>query len=179
MAKDETKETKDVIVSEDSEAYVGKLSIKALGCDPRLPRDVKQQLLCRIWGKAGSLKVGENRTTGDVWTALQGRFEGVNVQEGSDDYGKQLASGKLFLPGGIQDTIEAALHEIENTSGGTESAAIIFALEIYSVTANNPIGYSYLAKNLVPNQKQDELAELRKAVETKAGKVKALPAPKK
>ena len=161
-----------------TENFVGKLSIKALGCDPRLPRDVSAQVLCRIYGKAQGLKHGEDKVRGDVWTALQGTFEGVNIQDGSPKYGQTLQSGKLFLPAGIQDVIEGAVREIENSSNA-ETASVVFALEISSVKAENPIGYSYQAKNLVARPAaKDELSELRTAIEAKVGKVKAIAAPK-
>lgn len=158
------------------EAFVSKLSVKALGCDPRLPRDVKAQVLCRMLGKAQGLKHGEDKTRGDVWTALQGTFEGTNIQEGSESYGRVLRSGKLFLPAGIQDVIEGAVREIQN-SANRETAAVVFALELSSVKADNPIGYSYQARTIIPKSQKDELADLRAAVEEKVGKVKALPAP--
>jgi hypothetical protein len=156
--------------------YVSKLSVKALGCDPRLAKGSNRQVLCRIYGKAQGLKHGEDKQRGDVWTALQGTFEGVNVQDGSEDYGKTLRSGKLFLPGGIQDVIEGAVKDIAK-SASAETASVVFAVELSSVKAANPIGYSYEARNLVPRTTQDEMATLRQMVEDKAGKLKALPAP--
>ncbi len=161
---------------EAGETFVAKLSIKALGCDPRLAKGVNKQVLCRIYGKAQGLKMGEDKIRGDVWTALQGTFEGQNCQVDSPEYGKTLQSGKLFLPAGIQDVIEGAVREITKAAA-SETASVNFALELSSVKADNPIGYSYQARNLVPQAAKDELGELRAAVTEKVGILKALPAP--
>lgn len=163
---------------EGNDTLVSKLSIKALGCEARLPAGVNSQVLCRIYGSARSLKHGEDKNSGNVWTALQGEFEGVNAQQGNADFGKTLRSGKLFLPAGIQDVVESAVREIENSAGGTESPNVVFGLEIRSVKSSNRIGYSYEARNLMPPKQQDPLAAMREAIEKTAGKLKALPAPK-
>lgn len=160
------------------DSIVSKLSIKALGCDPRLPSGGSAKILCRIYGMAKSLKSGEDKNTGNVWTALQGEFEGVNIEPDSEDFGKTLRSGKLFLPSGIQDVIESAIREIENTAGGSAAANVVFGLEIRSVKASNRIGYSYEAKNLMPPKQQDPLAAMREAIESKVGTPKQIAAPK-
>lgn len=162
---------------EREESLVAKLSIKALGCDPRLPSGGTSKILCRIYGAAQGLKMGEDKNTGNVWTALQGRFEGVNCEQGNEDFGKTLRSGKLFLPSGIQDVIEGAIREIENSKDVLD-ANVVFGLEIRSVKAANRIGYSYEAKNLLPAKQVDPLAQMREAIEQKAGPVKAIAAPK-
>lgn len=177
MGTKETKEKKTEEVSDDS-SWVSKLSIKAVGCDPRLAAGTTSKILCRIYGTARGLKNGEDRNTGNVWTALQGEFEGVNCEQGNEDFGRTLRSGKLFLPSGIQDVIEGTVREIENTAGGKETANVVFALEIRSVKSANRIGYSYEAKSLMPPKQQDPLATMREAIEAKAGAIKALPAPK-
>lgn len=189
MAKKTTEETKDTKATETkakgaetgeqdaSGSYVSKLSIKALGCDPRLPSGANSKVLCRISGFAQGLKSGEDKNTGNIWTALQGDFEGVNCEAGNDDFGKTLRSGKLFLPAGIQDVIEGAVREIENRAGGAESPNVVFGLEIRSVKATNRIGYSYEARNLMPARQSDPLAQLRKQIEEKAGVIKAIAAP--
>jgi hypothetical protein len=174
--KDETTETTET--GDATNALVSKLTLKALGCDPRLSAGQNSKVLCRIFGTANGLKTGEDKNTSNVWVALQGEFEGQNVEEGSDDAGKVLRSGKLFLPGGIQDVIEGKIREIENTSGGSESPNVTFGLEIRSVKSTNRIGYSYEARNLMPPKQLDPLAAMRAAIEEKHGKVKLLPAPK-
>jgi len=171
--KTETTETETTETTNNVE-YVTKLNIKALGCDPRLDKNVARKLLCRIYGTAQGLKHGEDGS-GKVWTALVGNFEGVNIEEGSDDIGVVVRSGKLFLPEGIQGLIEGAIKEIENTAGGKEEASVTFALEIASIRAQNPIGYSYAAKNLAPVKKEDPLGELRKLIGPPPPK--AIPAP--
>jgi hypothetical protein len=176
MAKEQKKTIAEETTQEDY--YVSKLSVKALGCDPRLSKDEKTKSLCRIYGSAQGLKSGEDKNNGNVWTALQGKFEGVNIEQGSEHFGKTLRSGKLFLPAGIQDVIEGKIREIENTSGGALEANVLFGLEIRSVEASNRIGYSYEAKNLMPVKQQDDLAAMRQTIEDKVGKPKAIAAAK-
>lgn len=161
--------------TEQEKSFVSKLSIKALGCDPRLPKDVSAQILCRIFGTAQGLKHGEDKNSGNVWTALQGSFEGVNAQDGTEEFGKILRSGKLFLPAGIQDVIEGAVREIENTKTGAETPNVVFGLEIRSVKASNRIGYSYEARSLMPVTQQDALAQLREQIVNTAGPIKGAP----
>lgn len=140
--------------------YVSKLSVKGIGCKPKLAEEGKPALLCRIFGKADGIKTGES-ADGRVWSALTGSFAAVNMQTG-----EEYRSGKLFLPSGIHETVENAVNALgENTNG----LSIKFGLEIRAVVANNPIGYSYQAANLVQTETADELSELRKAIEDKRG----------
>lgn len=179
MAKKTTEEkTEETSAATEGASYVSKLSIKALGCDPRLPQGGTSKVLCRIYGMGKGLKHGEDKTTGNLWTALQGEFEGVNTEQGNEDFGKTVRSGKLFLPAGIQDMIEGAIREIENSKDGATEPNVMFGLEIRSVKAANRIGYSYEAKNLLPPKQQDPLGSMREVIEAKAGAIKALPAPK-
>jgi hypothetical protein len=83
---------------------------------------------------------------------LTGDFVGVNLQDGTE-----YRSGKLFLPGGIHETIESA---VKNNEG----KAVKFGLEVRSVVAANPIGYSYQAVQLLKPEGSDPMDELRRAL---------------
>jgi hypothetical protein len=145
---------------------ISKMSVKGLGCKPVGEKEPKR--LCRIFGKADGIKMGEDKQ-GKVWSALTGSFAGVNL-----DSGEEFRSGKLFLPSGIHETVENAVRTIE--ADGKEGQSVQFALEIHSIEASNPIGYSYRAINLVPAEAVDELTALRQQIEL-ARDAKALPAP--
>jgi hypothetical protein len=142
-----------------SETYISKMSVKGLGCNPRQAAaqkegEEKPVKLCLIYGKASGLKHGEDKS-GSIWTALSGDFKGVNLENN-----QEFRSGKLFLPGGIQDTIEAPLLVAENDGG--KSVVIEFALEIRAVKASNPIGYSYQAVSLIAPVEANDMATLEK-----------------
>lgn len=148
--------------------FVSKLSVKGIGCKPGACEADKPALLCRIFGKADGIKTGESQD-GRVWSALTGSFAAINLQSG-----EEYRSGKLFLPSGIHETVENAVRALgENKEG----LSITFGLEIRSVTASNPIGYSYQAANLVATTATDELSELRKAIEASHAMPKMVAAP--
>lgn len=165
-------------------SYLKKMSVKSLGCDPTEarqkeyapgamiagPNDAagnptkvpsvkagKKVPLCVIGGRASGTKSGENRQTGDVWTALTGRFEGVVIQAGDGfKTGEVYESGMVFLPGGIQEAIEGALE----TAG--EGGSVDFAIEITSgYDETSPVGYRYYGRNLKPPSASDDLAAIR------------------
>lgn len=134
---------------------VARLSVKACGCKPE--GTDKPKRLCLIYGVASGFKSGEDNK-GQLWSAITGSFEGVNIETG-DVY----RSGKLFLPNGIQEVVEAAL------KGTGDNGSIKFGLELRSVKASNPIGYSYQAVPLVKPSADDPLAEMRAGIAEKTG----------
>jgi hypothetical protein len=135
------------------EAIISKMSVKSLGCKPTGgdPKDPsKPNILCIIAGKASGIKMGED-ANGKVWSALTGNFWGQNLATGGT-----FRSGKLFLPSGIHETLEAAVQGLPEAGG-----VIKFAMKFQSVEAKNPIGYSYQAVNLMPIEADtDELADV-------------------
>lgn len=140
-------------------SYVSKMSVKTLKCDPRLEKGVEKQVLCRIYGLATGTKVKEDKVTGQIWTPLVGEFEGVNIEDGSI-----YRSGVLYLPNGIHEVIESAVTKLKDPENA--GVSVQFALEISSVKANNKIGYSYEAKNLVKADVADPLEQLRAMLPT-------------
>jgi hypothetical protein len=140
-------------MSETEVVGLSKMSIKALGCNPKLagalPEGSKEVVrLCVIGGKASGVKHGED-LQGRTWTALIGTFEGVNIENG-----ETFQSGKLFLPSGIQESVEAAVAKADGND-------VSFAFELRAVKANNPIGYSYQAVSLMPPAEVDTLSDVR------------------
>jgi len=123
--------------------------------------------ICVILGKATGIKTGED-ANGKVWEALTGTFQGHNLQTG-----EVFRSGKLFLPSGIHEPI------LEAVKGLPENGSVKFALEFRRVEAENPIGYSYQAVELMPREvEQDELADVLKLAGPRIQPVKQIaPAP--
>jgi hypothetical protein len=139
--------------------YLTKMSVKGLGCKPKLAEEGKPAVLCTIFGKADGIKVGED-ASGKIWQALTGTFIGLNLKTG-----EEFRSGKLFLPSGIHETVENAVKALgENKEG----LSVRFALELRAVVASNPIGYSYQAKNLLAMEAADEMSDIRKMIASPA-----------
>lgn len=140
-----------------AEALVTKMSVKGIGCKPTggLPTDEsKANPLCVIMGKATGIKMGEG-SDGRIWNALTGAFRGTNLATGVS-----VRSGKLFLPTGIHEIVEGAVKQL-----GSDGGVVKFAMQIESIKATNPIGYSYQARNLMPLEAEsDELADLIESV---------------
>lgn len=150
---------------------VTKMSVKAIGCNPKAATALKGDnpppiRLCIIYGRASGIKVGES-AQGEYF-ALLGTFEAMNLEAieenkklnpNDEPYTEIYTSGKLFLPPGIHDSVVSAVRS-------AEGAAIEFAVEIRAVKANNPIGYSYQAINLLPASEVDDFSTARKAVQS-------------
>ena len=141
-----------------------KLTLKGMGCKPDMVKAqedaTKPLLLARIYGIARSLKHKESKE-GVVHVAIIGEFEGVNTSTG-----EVYNAGVLYLPAGIHELLEAPLSK-------EDAEAIEFGFDIYSVTASNPIGYSYQAKPLIKPRENDALSALRNM----ANETVKLPAP--
>lgn len=139
------------------ESYIAKLTVKTLGCKPDMVKTLEGQdklALCRIFGKAAGVGYqDDSRNPGSIFTYFKGTFEGINMQTG-----ETYRSGKLYLPKGISELVEAVIKNAEKN--GKEQVS--FAFEIRSVKATNPIGYSYEAVAIKRPEQEDELAELRK-----------------
>lgn len=139
------------------ESYVNKLTIKNLGCIPAmvktLPPEQTKMAIARFYGKANDIGSGQDKDKGIPFYFFKGSFEGINLQDGT-----VLRSGKLFLPPGIHEVLEAALKSGKEKD---KDATVSFAFEIRAVKATNPIGYSYEAAALKKPEQEDELAEMR------------------
>lgn len=149
-------------VPSGEESYISKLTIKTLGCVPArvtgLPDGEDKLALCRIFGKAVEVGAQEDKfTPGNFVSYFKGNFEGINMQTG-----ETYRSGKLYLPKGISEIVEAAVKTMREKDEAT--ASVSFAFELRSVKASNPIGYSYEAVALRKPEAEDELAEIRRLV---------------
>src|SRR5438105_3433746 len=82
---------------------VAQITMAKIGCKPKeaIKQD-KTVFMCRVFGEAVQLKTKEARS-GDMYSYLLGEFRAVN----SD--GAKFETEKLFLPGGILESIETAL----------------------------------------------------------------------
>lgn len=145
--------------------YVSKLSMKNAGVDPRkvlaADGDKASVVLARIFGLADGIKQVEDKTNATVHLALTGKFQSINAQNG-----QITRSGILYLPKGIHEVVMNAVKQLE------EGSVVRFGLEVRSVKASNPIGYSYEAIDLLPVQEKDPLSELADVIAKKQ-----LPAP--
>ena len=147
------------------EKVITKMSVKELGCNPKQASaldvaDKRSIPLCMIMGRAIDTEVKEDKRNGNIYTALLGDFQGVCIQAGNSNFGQYFKSGKLYLPGGIQELIEAAIVG----DGKGASAVVHFALEIHAVRATNPIGYSYQAIPRMRPVIDDPLQRIREMV---------------
>lgn len=131
--------------------------------------------LGRIYGEATAVIMSEDTKSGDLMYGLKGQFY-------ADNYhieGTRFSSGKLYLPGGINEMIvEAVMGDGEvDDKGRPVYNRVKFAVEVSSVKANNPLGYSYEFQSLIDAQETDLERELLSQLPERP-KVKALEAPK-
>lgn len=148
---------------EHGETVVGKLSVKAMGCDASKVKGIagNRLELCRIYGMIMDTQAKEDKfNEGRFITKFVGTFEGVNLETG-----EIFRSGALYLPAGISEQMEAAFKQIHEQDA---NAQVQFAFEIRSVKSGNPIGYTYEAQAIRRPEKDDPLAQLR-------AQMKALP----
>lgn len=142
---------------------VGKLSPKALGWDRiaiatavgKVAADGSQPvLLGRFVGVVTGLKPIENEKTGDVSYGLKGSFKAVSSVADANGVLKEVRSGVCYLPGGIQDIVEAAWLAASEKDE-KKRASIQFAMDIYAIPAANAAGYTFKADNIVDAQAGD------------------------
>lgn len=143
---------------------VTKLTLKAMGCNPRRASVEKKAVsLARVYGIASGTRV-KTAANGDAHYPILGDFEGVNLETG-----EVFKSGTLYLPAGLHEMI------YEPLSRGSDP--IEFGIEVSAIPAENPIGYSYTAKQLYKPAAADPLEKLRGIAGPSSAK--ALPAPEK
>lgn len=161
--------------SKSEVAIVAKLSIKAVGCDPKQVHNEEytkkhggKSPLTRMYGRATGLKYVDNKSTGTIDTKFTGTFEAVNLQNGN-----LFRSGVLYLPKGVSEMLESAVNSANKDDA---AGSVDFAFEIRSVKASNPIGYSYEAVPLIKPAEADELEQLREKFLPTPSQQKALSA---
>lgn len=161
MATETTNQATAEVSGEES--YAAKLSLGTLGCKGAivlgLPAGDDKIAIARFYGKVSDVKTQTNNDTGEVYTFLQGNFEGVNMQTGL-----VLRSGKLYLPKGVMEVMEAAVAALKADESANKKASISFGFEIRAIKATNKAGYSYEAAALKKPEEEDELKAIREMV---------------
>lgn len=177
---------------EDKRSQLTKLALSMMGCQPELSLKRKRKvtidgidqevevgeeihqatLFGYITGLTGPKELPNAKNGQDAITfGLVGMIEGLNVRSG-----EMFKAGVLYLPGGFHDMFLAEM-EMGLKSAGAGNVQIAFALEFWSIPADNPRGYSWKAKNKMPMEKSDPLARLRQRA-LSGTKVVALGGPK-
>src|SRR4029077_14452076 len=149
------------------ESIISKITISTIGCNPSEIKVLKaddpklqngELPLCRMYGKLNESRVEMDKDKGTSFTYFVGSFEAVNMQTG-----EVFRSGKMFLPKGLSELVEAAVNKNPN-------AAIAFAFEVRAIKAQNPAGDTYKALALKSPEAEDELKSIREVVQ-KAGTI--------
>ena len=152
----------------EAPSAIGKITISNLGCIPAAAVvEGKASPIARVYGIASGIKTVVDKNRGEVYEAITGQFEGVNVKTG-----KVYQSAVLYLPSGIHGLLENAVkgqyHEEQRNDAGDilrkahyDFNDVRFAMELSVVKAKNPAGYSYEAKSLVPAVVDDPMAAIR------------------
>lgn len=174
----------------DPRSQLSKLALSLMGCQPELSMAKEQTVTIngqqqrskvgmpihqatifgKINGLTGPKELPNARSEADKYTyGLTGLIEGVNVLTG-----EMFKGGVLYLPAGFHDMFLAEMQL--GLQSGDVNTQIAFALEFWSIPADNPRGYSWKAKSKLPAQKQDPLAGLR-ARALQGTVIKALPSP--
>lgn len=158
-----------------STSFIKKMTLKEIGCDPKIARDSKYAPgaknedgspssvagalvpLCVILGRVSAIKYTESKFTGDPQAAFLGSFEATNLQANN---GVSYCSGKLYVPGGFDDYLEGAFKSVEESGGSIDFAVRISAK--YDAASQN--GYRFAIENLKEASATDDLAHIRAMV---------------
>lgn len=158
----------------DEANYRAKITISTIGGSPERAKTEKKRVnVAQVFGIATGIKMVDNpMDDSKPFIAITGRFEAINMYTA-----ETWRSGVLYLPGGFHEMIVSMLDDLrENKDSKYDKTDVQFALAIDAEPADNPAGYTYIAKNLLPISKADPLAMLR-AQATKALPPPAKPAP--
>lgn len=155
----DTKAQPEMVMGE--EQVIAKITIKDIGCNPKkvngLPDTERTLPLCRIYGKCNAVRVQvDSRKPDEPYTYFAGNFEAINL-----DGGEVYRSGKMFLPKGLSELMEA---QVKAALAEDSSASITFGFEIQAVKSTNAIGYSFQAATLRKPEAEDELSNIRKLI---------------
>lgn len=145
--------TKTTSAASNDEMVVAKLTTTVIDSE-NLRKTVeagKRILICTIYGYASAIKMVKDRIRDEYYHALAGDFEATYEHDG-----KRTRSGVLYLPGGVHELVEKSLKEL------TEEGQVAFAFQLFATKADNPQGYTWLAKSLIKPEEADPMDELRK-----------------
>lgn len=159
---------------------LGKISIATIGTKPkRAHKDVDniKTPLMRVMGVATGLKQAVDMN-GEPTFGLVGQFLAINIAEEIEKPGSgEYTSGVLYLPGGLQELVQAPLEVQMNDPDKAiaNSASVQFSMDVFSVPATNKSGYSFEADLLGDAVRADPFAAIKATIgETK---LPALPSP--
>ena len=161
----------------------GKLTGKALGWDrnavgvavAKVPADGGRVFIGRIAGTVSGLHQTVNDETGEVQTGLKGSFRGISSKFEPMDSGNKdangaaimvdsdkrviVTAGRCYLPGGLQEMVEAAYAAATQGDGNAKNT-VDFALDLYAIPATNKAGYSYDGDTVMEASATDPLDTL-------------------
>lgn len=124
-----------------------------------------------IYGQVTDFVQRKNLKTEEMMEGLRGTFVGVPSVTDMDE----LESGVLFIPDAFHNIIAGQFREAQKADA---SAALEFAMEVYSIDAKNPAGYSWEMLPAVPFKGVHPLDNIMKAaLAMTTEKRKALAAP--
>lgn len=131
-----------------------------------------RHLVCTIFGQADKVKTkvsADKAGNPQTFEQIVGQFEGIPSEplKDGDDVITAIQSGVLYLPSGIHERVASVLK-------GDDAPSVEFAIELYTVKATNPAGYSWEAREVIKSTAADPLTKMREAI---AGKTKLLAAP--
>jgi hypothetical protein len=104
----------------------------------------------------------------DFFEGLRGNFIVVPSAPGMEE----LESGVLFIPDAFHNIIAAKLREAKKQDA---SASLDFAMNVYSIEAKNPAGYSWMMEPALPFVGKHPLADLMTRVSEEDRKRLAAP----
>lgn len=107
-------------------------------------RDSKGRYLAGVLlGRAEGFLVRSNLKAGDGQPDTFEGLRGTFISQPSDPNMDEMESGVLFIPDAYHNLLAGKLREAQKKD---PSAAIEFALNIYSIEAKNPAGYSWIVE---------------------------------
>lgn len=125
---------------------LGKISMRTIGVAERGSLAKAHQRPCaaaRISGTVTGVR-GRANDSGEVLMGLHGTFAARPLTDGDAKTAEPVrftdtvfTSGRCYLPGGLQDEIEALF------AGDDAPGSVDFTLDIYAVPAGNKAGFSY------------------------------------
>jgi len=149
---------------------VSKLSLKTIDCDNT--RGKKERVhLARIFGIASGIKVAKGQNGEPVY-GVTGDFRGINIEKPGDTF----QSGILYLPGGINEMLLAAVDTGEvDAKDKPVYREVQFAFDIFAKPSSSPAGYQFEATPVIDAKETDVMAELSSKLPPLPG-VEAAPA---
>lgn len=141
---------------------LAQMTVKATGADARdCIRQNKQVFLVRIYGEATAVKTKESRA-GDAYSYLIGMFRAVRPAKGDEKTDQVFEAEKLFLPGAIQEKLEALI-----STGGNKP--VQFGYDLFATPDSNvTAGYRYAAASIIESQATDRLKTISETLTSKA-----------